>query len=468
MTDRPSVLLLLADQWRGQDQGWVGGSRVQTPHLDSLAAEGVAVAGACANSPVCGPSRASLLTGRLPCDHRVIANDLPLPVGTPTVAEVLRDEGYDTGWIGNWHLDGMPRRHWVPPERRAGFDFWASSHCSHQHVDGYYYAGDEEPLRVDFTGYEPVAQTDLAIEYIRAARGPFFLTVSVGPPHDPYDTVPERYRELYPAESIELRPNVDADPRRAEIQRLYWSAISAVDEQLGRLISALTDTGRRDDTIVVVTADHGDMLGSHGRRAKQVPYAESVSVPLVVSWPAGLPSGLRPEGMFGLVDLSPTLLGLTDAAGLGEVYGQDRSGALHGAESLPDQVLLGNWVSLDNGFDQGVPEWRGFRSTRSTYARAADATPWLLFDDVDDPYQLHNLASDPAAKALRESADRQLDALLVEANDSFLPGAALIRRLGVEELWNLREHELRGARARPVVVRGRPDNMTFAPVSSCR
>lgn len=450
MSRMPNIVLVLADQWRGQDQGWAETSRVLTPHLDQLAATGVAVRGACSNAPVCGPSRATLLTGRLPGDHGVVANDLPLRPGTPTLAGVLRDRGYRTGWIGNWHLDGMPREHWVPPVGRAGFEYWASRHCSHEHIDGHYYTGDAESRRVDFTGYEPVIQTDLAIDFILASAQPYFLTVSIGPPHDPYETVPQRFRDRYQADAVDLRGNVADDPVQRETQRLYWAAISAVDEQIGRLVQALRDAEHIDDTLIIVTSDHGDMLGSHGRRAKQVPFAESVSVPLVLSWPSVLPAGLQPDGLFGLVDLAPTVLALVGAVELGEVYGQDRSAALRGEGMLPEDVLIGNWVSHDNGLDQGVPEWRGLRSTTQTYARSADGAPWLLFDDLGDPWQLDNLAGDPVARDRLRAADARLDQLLSSAHDRFLPALALITELGLAAQWDERERVQRGPRARLV------------------
>lgn len=421
-----NLLVVLADQWRGAEQGWLGGSAVRTPHLDALAERGVAVRGAFANAPVCGPSRATLLTGLLPHEHHVVANDLPLRTGIPTLADVLAGAGYRTGWIGKWHLDGLPRDKWVAPERRRGFGYWASSNCTHDYVDAHYWTGDEQPVRVQTRGYEPEAQTDLALEFLAEPdERPFFLTVSYGPPHDPYE-VPDRYLAAYGDEPL----------------RDYLAGITAIDAQLGRLLEAVGD-----DTLVVVTSDHGDMLGAHGLRAKQVPYEESIHVPLVLCWPGRLEPGARPDGLIGLVDLPPTLLGLLGAPALPGAHGRDLSGPLRDGGRLLDAVPLGNWVSCDEGHRQGVPEWRGFRTETITYARRAGGEPWLLYALDADPAQQANLVGDAA---LVRAADARLDALLADAGDPAAPGFDTLRQLGVVDAWNARERELHGDAARLV------------------
>ena len=441
---RPNILLVIADQWRGMDQGWLGNSEVHTPNLDRLAATGVAVPRAYANTPVCGPSRGSLLTGQLPPEHHVVANDLALRPGLPTIGEALAARGYRTGWIGKWHLDGPPRDRWIPPDRRRGFDYWASTNCTHEYLDGHYFTGDS-PVPVPFTGYEPVVQTDLALGFIRAGDDrPYFLTVSYGPPHDPYEDVPERYLDRYDGNGLTPRGNAPDDADHRALLRRYYAGITAVDEQLGRLLDALREDGSAEHTLVVVTSDHGDMLGGHGRHAKQVPFEEAVSVPLVLAWPSVLPPGTSPEGLIGLVDLPATVLGLVGADPLPATYGRDFSGAVRGQGGLRDAVLLSNLVSFDNGYRQGVPEWHGFRDDRFTYARRAGGRPWLLYDNVVDPWQQTNLVGEPGHEDDVRRAEERLDALLREARDPGLHGLDLVRRLGLADTWNARERELHG------------------------
>lgn len=449
---RPNVLVVLADQWRGTDQGWRGNHEVLTPHLDRLAVSGVAVPGAYANAPVCCPSRASLLTGQLPHRHRVVANDLPLPDGIPTIADALSDCGYRTGWIGKWHLDGLPRDKFVPPERRRGFAYWAGTNCTHDYFDGHYYTG-ADPTPVPFQGYEPEVQTELALRFLAEPDDrPFFLFMSYNPPHDPYEDVPARYLDRVDLGELSVRANAVDDPGQRTLLQQYYAGIAAIDDQVGRLTAALEELGQLSNTLVVVTSDHGDMLGSHGRWAKQVPHEESISVPLVLSWPDRLaPREIR-DGVIGLVDLAPTLLGLVDAPALPGTYGRDLSDAIAGDGPLRDAVLLLNAVSCDAGHQQGVKEWRGVRTGALTYAREVDVgRPWLLFDNLHDPWQRRNLVGDDDS-VLR--MDRLLDRMLAEAGDPALPAESMLRAVDMVEAWNARELELHGDQARLVAPEG--------------
>jgi arylsulfatase A-like enzyme len=379
----------------------------------------------------------------------VVANDLPLSPRLETLGTALSAAGYRTGWIGKWHLAGLPRDKWVPPAARPGIEHYAGVDCSHDHLDGHYYT-DARTL-IDFAGYEPRVHTDLAIEFLERQRGqeaeaarPFFLTVSYNPPHDPYDSVPESLRSYADVEPT-VPPNTPGTAEQRELQRLYWSAITAVDAELGRVVAALDRLDLRRNTIIVVTSDHGDLLGAHGLRAKQSPYAEAVRVPLVITGP-GIPAS-RPDGLFGLVDLAPTLLGLAGLPPIGG-YGRDLSDRLRSGGRLRRELIIGNWVSCDNGYDQGIGEWRGLITQSMTYARTVDGDPWLLFDDHADPWQRHNLVEDPAAVGRVAAADARLEVRLAEAGDAFDHAEPLLAGLGAIEDWNARETALRGDRAR--------------------
>ncbi len=458
---QPNVLLVLADQWRGCDQGWNGNVEVLTPHLDALAGAGVAVPHAYANTPVCGPSRASLLTGELPRTHHVVANDLPLRRGLPTMASILAEAGYHTGWIGKWHLDGLPRDKWVPPERRAGFDYWAANNCSHAYFDAHYYeGGTDQP--VSFQGYEPDIQTRLAIDFVDAGSQPWFLVVSYGPPHDPYEDVPEEYLSRYDPGRLTPRHNAPRTSEQRALQRQYYSGISAVDDQIGRLRGHLDALGCLDDTVLVVTSDHGDMLGSHGRRAKQVPYEEAVNVPLVVTWPRALTPRTGVPGLLGLVDLPPSLLGLVGVEPPAEWYGRDLSRAWCDGVAARDAVLLGNAVSFDEGARQGVRPWRGFRDAVRTYARHVDGHPWLLFDNEQDPFQEANLVAVGSPRAVKD-ADELLTELLRDAGDEPVDGPVILRQLGLVAEWNARELELNGLSPRLLGDNGTDEDLNEEP-----
>jgi arylsulfatase A-like enzyme len=204
---RPSVLLILPDQWRGQDLGCMGNPDVRTPNLDLLASQGVLFRNSFANTPVCCPARANLLTGKYAHENGMVANDLRLRESETTLAEILAARGYRTGFIGKWHLDGGKRLPgFVPPgPRRQGFAYWAANECDHRHFRPTYFRDDDRPICEE--RFEPEVWTDRAVEFLKqAGEAPFFLVVSMGPPHDPYGA-PDRFMKLFDPAKLTMRPN---------------------------------------------------------------------------------------------------------------------------------------------------------------------------------------------------------------------------------------------------------------------
>ncbi|MGH9657419.1 MAG: sulfatase family protein, partial [Bryobacteraceae bacterium] len=324
----PNILVIMPDQWRGMDLGAAGNRQVRTPHLDRLAAEGVHFTGAVANTPVCTPARSILLTGKYAHETQTAVNDVPLPDGEVTIAETLAARGYYTGFIGKWHLEGGKRLPgFVPPgPRRQGFEFWAANICSHAYFDQQYFRDGPEPIRMP--GYEVFTWTDLALEFLDNARRkakPYCLYVEYGPPHDPY-LAPPGYETMYDPESIELRKNWRAGSARNGTRKDiagYYAAIACLDREIGRLLDRVDD-----NTIVVFTSDHGDMLGSQGTFLKRKPWEESVRVPGILRWPAGFRGGWKSDAPFSHVDVVPTLLGLAGAGR--KLSGFDYSNLLRG------------------------------------------------------------------------------------------------------------------------------------------
>ena len=446
MTDRrPNLLFVFADQMRGQDMGCAGNVAVRTPVLDRLAAEGMYFVRAFANAPVCTPSRGAILTGRYAHQHLAVANDLPLGPDETTIAHVLRDAGYRTGYVGKWHLDGMPRDKFTPPgPRRFGFDFWAAWNCDHRYFGGRVYRDSPEPVLLE--GYEPAAQTDLALEFLRSDDGrPWCLFLSWGPPHNPYEKAPERYRAMYDPARVALRPNVPdlcAERARRDLAGC-WAHVTALDAELGRLLAALEASGQAGRTIVVFTSDHGDMLGSQGRQRKEQPWEESVRVPLLVRWPGRVPAGRTSAALVSTVDLAPTLLGMMGLEVPARMTGADLAPLVRGrADAGPAAVLLQEIVPLDEGLYQGVGEWRAIRTPRYTYARRRWGEPWLLYDNEADPYQQANLAASAEHRGLREQLEAELGRLLAAAGDPFHPWDRTVRDLGLADLWNARERAM--------------------------
>lgn len=451
---RPNLLFVFADQMRAEAAGCYGNGFVHTPALDQLAHEGVRAKHCYATSPVCGPVRATMLTGTHPTTHGVIANDLAIRTDLPSLGTILRDAGYRTGYIGKWHLDGVPRRKFTPPgPRRLGFDdYWAAFNCAHDYFQPYYFR--DTPEKVEPGGYEPVVQTDLALEFLEQSKTddrPFALVVSWGPPHDPYPQVPQAYRAIYAPAEVPLRPNVQPETvnflaRNLDCRRTiadYYAAVTALDDQLARLLAALEAGGQEKDMLVVFGSDHGDMLWSHGWMKKQAPYEESVHVPLVLRGP-GLPAGAASDVMIGLVDLMPTLLGLLGVRVPETVEGLDLSAALRGEAGAqsPDAVLLTNQFSSDEASDQHMPEWREIRTRSHTYVETAPGQAWLLFDDVADPYQMNNLAGRGEASDLQRGLSVRLGEMLAASRDRFLSGTELLERMGLVDAWRDRNERL--------------------------
>lgn len=451
--DAPSLLVVFADQMRGSDMACAGNIDIRTPSLDHLADEGVLFTGCYANTPVCTPNRGSLLTGLYPTTHRAIGNDLPLPPGETTVADVSRRAGFSTGYVGKWHLDGVPRDRFTPPgPRRHGFDSWAAFNCQHDYFNPRYYR-DTAKLH-EPGGYEPVRQTDLALEFLDHLDdgSPFNLWLSWGPPHDPYHLVPDEFRQLYDPAALTLphtfQPDTanplaaGLDARRAVAD--YYAAITALDQQLGRLLTRLRELDRHRDTIVVFTSDHGDMLWSHGWLKKQLPYEESVHVPLIVRWPESLPAGTHVDDVVATVDLAPTLLDLLGLSFSEHVEGRNLGPYLRSATAPGDSaVLLANHMVFEEGLDQGVPEWRGLRTNRWTYAETVGACPWLLFDNDRDPLQETNLVRDDRYCSVHTDLSERLHRELSRHGDPFEDTAGMLAHYGLEATWATRQEAMK-------------------------
>ena len=434
-TSAPNVLVLHVDQWRAQAFGYAGDPNAYTPHLDRLAEESANLHLAVSGMPVCTPHRASLLTGQRPLTNGVFMNDVQLDTSAVTIAEVFAEAGYQTGYIGKWHVDGRGRLSFIPPGgRRQGFDYWKANECTHNYDHSVYYAHEDSTRRI-WDEYDTISQTRDAQAYLRdrAKDGePFFLMVGYGTPHAPYLTAPEKYQAMFDPAEIELRPNVpDSMAERARRDLAgYYAHAAALDEMIGELRQTLEETGLAENTILLFTSDHGDLLGSHGHYKKQQPYDESIRVPMLIYSPVeeGTRAGTY-DALMNSEDIMPTLLGLADVQVPERVEGADLSDYLRGQTSEADSAAV---ISCIQPFGQwrrsvGGREYRGLRTTRYTYTRSLDG-PWQLFDNEDDPYQLDNKIDDPAYADLRQALDALLQEKLDAQGDEFLPGPEYVAR----------------------------------------
>ena len=427
---RPNIVYVLTDQWRASAFGFAGDPNVKTPRLDKFAAQSVRFANAVSVCPVCTPYRAALLTGRYPTSTGMFLNDLYLPDAELCMAEILRTAGYDTAYIGKWHLDGHGRFSYIPPERRQGFDYWKAAECDHEYNHSHYYAGTSPEKRY-WPGYDAYAQTADAQQYLRdhmKSDKPFLLVMAYGGPHFPHASAPQEYQQLYPPDQLTLAPNVAASRADAARKELvgYYGHCSALDKCVGQLLDTLRETGLAAHTIVVFTSDHGEMMGAHdiSPRMKQWPYDEAAHVPFLLYDPGV--AGHVVTTPIDTPDILPTLLGLTGVAIPKSVEGENLAPVVTGGGPGPDRAVLMMCVSP---FIPGLMEYRGIRTSSHTYVRKLGG-PWLLFDNNKDPYQTHNLVDDPASAGLQQQLDTSLRTALKKIGDDFHPAQYYLDKFG--------------------------------------
>ena len=440
---QPNVIFVFADQWRAQDLGYNGNKQVKTPAIDKLAAESVVFSNAVSGCPVCSPYRASLITGQYPLKTGVFYNDKPLNPNANSIARVYKKAGYETAYIGKWHLNGHQpgeptfeaRQKFIPRERRQGFDFWQVLECTHDYNNSYYY--EDTPKRLQWEGYDAIAQTHSAVNYIlEKAKGdkPFLLFLSWGPPHAPYNTAPAKYRKMFSADQIEVRPNVPNELREKARKDIagYYAHMAVLDDCMKMLLDAIDDSNIRENTIFVFTSDHGDMLYSHGHVKKQQPWDESLRVPFILRYPAKLGvAGKTIEMPINTPDIMPTLLGLSGIDIPATVQGSDYSKVITGEEKPTNEsVLIQCPVPFHQwNYSRGGREYRGVRTDRFTYVRDLNG-PWLLYDNKVDPYQMTNLLGMDEYIFIQSDLEHQLQEWLRKTNDDFLPGNEYMKKWG--------------------------------------
>lgn len=462
----PNVLWICTDQQRYDTIGALGNAHIRTPNLDRLAATGVAFTRAYCQSPVCTPSRASMLTGRYPSAINVNRNgNAYFPAEVPLVTKVLADAGYDCGLAGKLHLAAA----WNGQEQRTddGFRCFWYSHSpvqgfrrGNQYTDWLEERGalprameldaDGRPL-----GYRPDIPVDLhqttwcaerAIEFMtQPRRRPWLMCVNIYDPHSPFDA-PAQYRDRY--RTADLPPPLfspsDADVQRrladvyfqstftppgaADLERKasYYGMIELVDEQVGRMLDALDRSGQRDTTLVIFTSDHGEILGDHGLGAgKGCRFYEGlVRVPLIFSWPGVIGSGLLADALVELVDIAPTLAELAGVT-LGHVDGRSLVPILTGTGDPGKHRThvrceyydaLNPWPVEEN--ERHVPAWATmYRDHAHKLVVHHGLDYGELYDMRTDPSEFDNLWDRPDAREIKtELLKHSFDATITVAD----------------------------------------------------
>ena len=435
-SQKPNVLYILVDQWRASATGYSGDKNVITPNIDRLASESINLKNAVSGMPVCTPHRASLMTGQYPLTNGIFMNDVLLDTNAVTIAKVYKNNNYATGFVGKWHIDGHGRNSYIPPTRRQGFGFWMANECSHEYNNSPYYSGDSNKKKI-WNGYDVIAQTEEVCNYLKKHAkepNPFILFLSIGSPHDPYQTAPEQYKKKYEGREITINENVPKEKRERVKKDLigYYSHITAIDECIGKMWQTLKELNIDDNTIIVFSSDHGDLLGAHGSWNKQQPYEESIRVPFLIHYPQGFGRiGKTSNVLLNSPDIMPTLLGLSNIKVHVSVEGVDFSGVLKGNKKDKTKQTL---ISCIQPFGQwnrkiGGKEFRGIVNQQFTYVRDLKG-PWLLFDNQKDPLQLNNLIDKIEFQKLQKKLNANLNFELKKRNDKFLSGLEYVKK------WN--------------------------------
>lgn len=467
MDKRPNIVFVFPDQHRQQAMGFMNQDPVITPNIDRFRTESTFLSHCSATRPVCSPYRAMLFTGKYPYSNGVylnaysdtLADGCYLKPDERCFGDVLKDHGYACGYIGKLHLDRVqtePPYHYgegprggpggtvwdayTPPKRRHGFDFWYSYGCCDQHMSPHYWTGEGGPETViEVDEWSTKHETDVAVAFLENTGGgyrdpdkPFALVVSYNPPHPPYDQFPQALLEPYADRTPEQmlnRPNVDLTTPGGKIAREharnYFAMVTGVDAQFGRILQTLRDEGLADDTIVIFTSDHGEMLGSHGRMQKSVWWNESLLVPLLIRWPGKVAANATDDLLIGAADLYPTLLGLCGLhdAIPPQVQGIDYAPALLGEACGRPSSSLYIMPRHETAWAGREPDCRGVRTHRHMFVvEKTDSGGEILhlYDDEADPYQMHDIAGD--RPDLVADLRRELDGWLERTDDPWRRG----------------------------------------------
>ena len=413
---RPNVVFILSDDLRWDCMSVAGHPFLKTPHIDRLATEGIRFSNAFCTSSLCSPSRASFLSGLYAHSHRVINNFTELPADIPSYPQRLHDAGYNTAYIGKWHMgEGND-------EKRPGIDYWASNKGQGQYYD--------TPFNVDgnrqvIKGYYAHVVTNLAKDWLKTARRPFSLTVGHKAPHGLW--IPEpKYEHIY--DSVPIRRPDTADPGPGtpawvtqriktwhgidgplygandfdKFIRIYHATIPSVDDSVGEIYETLRAMGELDNTVFLFAGDNGFLLGEHASIDKRTMWEESIRIPLLARYPEGFRDPRVIDRMVLNLDVAPSVLELCGQAPLGKVHGQSFKAVASGR----DTAWRTSWMyeyNFENEFPY-TPNVRGVRTDEWSYMHypngegQPDIEMAELYNVRRDPKQKINLIDAPEAQ----------------------------------------------------------------------
>ncbi len=448
--EKPNLVFIFSDQQTFDMLGCYGNKQIKTPNLDKFATQGLRFTHCFSNEPICTPFRGMLMSGQQSLYNGTFVNDKPLVPGHgKKFAEVLRDAGYSTAYVGKWHLQGGDRNRPIPPgEMRYGFDeLFLTNNC---HVDfraGKCFYWNENNEKVFFNKWEVYGQTDQALEYLDTRKNgnkPFALFVSWHPPHDwgkfkgedslmhyRYDA-PDELMALYNRDSLKTRPGLENTPDRRRMLHGHMAMASGVDIAFGQLMKKLNQLGLEKNTLVVFTSDHGDMLEfDNAVFPKQYPHDYSCHIPFMVRWPGKIVPGTSTKLLFSALDMMPSILGLMGLEVPKECQGKNLSAAiLKGDENAVEYIPV--WLYEGKGFRGVITHDYTF----STQKGANEASLHnVLFDRKGDPYQLKNRFADPQMAPVKEKLLKLTQQWMKKYGDQFWEYSDFMNA-ATQEQWN--------------------------------
>jgi N-acetylglucosamine-6-sulfatase len=425
---RPNIVFVLVDDLRWDEVGVAGHPYVETPNIDRVAREGAYFHRAFTTTPLCSPARATFLTGLYPHTNGITDNLARNEQShqLETFPKMLNAEGYDTAFIGKWHMgnDDSPR---------PGFSTWAGMKGQGEALNPVLNIDGE---RIPYDGYVTDILTDLSVDFLRQEReAPFLLYLShkalhpnitqlddgstaAAPSGVPGFIAADRHKDRYANEQVPRRPNSGKVPddrpalmrQIGDLQPLSEETITpaqtihqrqemllAVDDSLGRVMDAIDALGELDNTVVVVTSDHGFWYGEHGlSNERRLAYEEALRIPLMIRYPERINAGLRPGQMALSIDIAPTMLDLAGVTPPDNLHGMSLAPVLDGDDPEWRSSLLVEYYSdtvFERIFRMG---YKAVRTDRYKYIQYVDLDNMNeLYDLAGDPYELRNVIDDP-------------------------------------------------------------------------
>lgn len=402
---KPNIIFYFSDQQRADTAGCYGQKLPVTPNLDSVAKEGTLFENAFTCQPVCGPMRACLQSGVYATQIGCYRNDIALPTDTKGIAHYLKEAGYDTAYIGKWHLASDSEHRLAtkatPKERRGGYDYWRAADVLEFTSHGYNgYVFDENGNKLDFKGYRADRINDYAIEYVKKSHDkPFFMFVSHLEPHHQNDHLrfesPKGLKNSFKDYDVPGDLKGTLGDWRLQMPS-YLACCNRVDYNFGKLIQTLKDEGIYDNTVIIYTSDHGCHFRTRNAEYKRSCHEASIKVPLVITG-GGFTGGGKVSDLVSLIDLPATVLDIAGAEIPEHFMGKSLADK-KGHESVFIQISesqIGRAVRTDR--------WKYSVSAKNRDSAFADSyTEDCLYDLQNDPYEKNNLISDPSLAQTRK------------------------------------------------------------------